>query len=107
MKTFLPVGMLKSICILLSIAIALDYEIWQMDVKTAFLNDHFEESIYMVQPDGFKASGQENKVCKLLKSIYGLKQDSRTWSINKRSRLMVSNKMLMNLVFISILKTRM
>ena len=73
--------MLKSIHILLSIAVALDYEIWQMDVKTAFLNGFLEEDIYMIQPDGFKAKGQEDKVCKLLKSIYGLKQASRSWNI--------------------------
>ena len=62
--------MLKSIRILLSIAAALDYEIWQMDVKTAFLNGDLEEEIYMSQPDGFIQKGQEQKVCKLLKSIY-------------------------------------
>ena len=72
-ETFSHVAMLKSIRILLSIAAALDYEIWQMDVKTTFLNGHLEESIYMVQSDRFKAKGQENKFCKLLKSIYGLK----------------------------------
>ena len=44
-ETFLPVAMLKSIHILLSIAATLDYEIWQMDVKMAFLNGHLEESI--------------------------------------------------------------
>ena len=80
-ETFLPIAMLKSICILLSIAAALDYEIWQMDVKTAFLNGHLDESIYTEQPDEFKAKGQENKVFKLLKSIYGLKQTSRSWNI--------------------------
>ena len=46
-ETFLPVAMLKSIRILLSIAAALYYEIWQMDVKTAFLNGYLDESIYM------------------------------------------------------------
>ncbi|NAU11332.1 hypothetical protein EE090_27775, partial [Klebsiella pneumoniae] len=80
-ETFSPVAMLKSIRILLSIAAALDYEIWQMDVKTAFLNGYLDESIYMEQPDGFKVTGQEGKVCKLLKSIYGLKQASRSWNI--------------------------
>ena len=79
-ETFSPVAMLKSIRILLSIAAALDYEIWQMDVKTAFLNGHLDESIYMVQPDGFVVKGQERKVCKLLRSIYGLKQASRSWN---------------------------
>ena len=52
-----------------------------MDVKTAFLNGYLDESIYMEQPDGFKVAGQEGKVCKLLKSISGLKQASRSWNI--------------------------
>ena len=79
-KTFSTVAMLKSIRILLSIAAALDYEIWQMDVKTAFLNGYLDESIYMMQPEGFIVEGQEQKVCKLLRSIYGLKQASRSWN---------------------------
>ena len=73
--------MLKSIRILLSIAAALDYEIWQMDVKTAFLNGNLDERIYMQQPEGFIQDGQEEKVCQLHKSIYGLKQASRSWNI--------------------------
>jgi len=79
--TFSPVAMLKSIRILLSIAAALDYEIWQMDVKTAFLNGNLDERIYMAQPDGFIEKGLEEKVCELQKSIYGLKQASRSWNI--------------------------
>ncbi|RVW36992.1 Retrovirus-related Pol polyprotein from transposon TNT 1-94 [Vitis vinifera] len=79
--TFSPVAMLKSIRILLSIAAYYDYEIWQMDVKTAFLNGHLEETIYMVQPEGFVVKDQEQKVCKLQRSIYGLKQASRSWNI--------------------------
>src|ERR1051325_5347463 len=73
--------MLKSIRILLSIATYYDYEIWQMDVKTAFLNGNLDESIYMSQPEGFISQGQEQKVCKLHRSIYGLKQASRSWNI--------------------------
>ena len=80
-ETFCPVAMLKSIRILLSIAAALDYEIWQMDVKTAFLNVDLEEEIYMTQPEGFTDPGQEQKVCKWRKSIYGLKQASRSWNL--------------------------
>ena len=49
-----------------------------MDVKTTFLNESLEETIYMVQLEGFVAKGQEKKVCELQKSIYGLKQASRS-----------------------------
>ena len=73
--------MFKFIRILLSIAAYFDYEIWQMDVKTAFLNGNLEESIYMMQPEGFVSPDQEQKVCKLQRSIYGLKQASRSWNI--------------------------
>ena len=57
-ETFSPVAMIKSIRILLSIVAHMDYEIWQMDVKTTFLNGSLEETIYMVQPEGFIAKGQ-------------------------------------------------
>ena len=80
-ETFSPVAMLKSIRILLAVAAALDYEIWQMDVKTTFLNGELEEDIYMQQPKGFIALSQEHMVCKLHRSIYGLKQASRSWNI--------------------------
>ena len=72
--------MLKFICTLLAVAVYFDYEIWQMDVKTAFLNGHFEEDIYMEQPLGFTSSDADHKVCKLQKSIYKLKQASRSWN---------------------------
>ena len=65
--------MLKSIRILLPIATHYDYEIWQMDVKAAFLNDKLEEEIYMMQPEGFIAKNQEHMVCMLKRFIYGLK----------------------------------
>ena len=52
-----------------------------MDVKTTFLNGHLEESIYMIQPERFIAKGQEHRICKLRRSIYGLKQASRSWNI--------------------------
>ena len=50
-----------------------------MNVKTAFLNGELDEEIYMNQHIGFIANGEERKVCKLQRSIYGLKQSSRQW----------------------------
>lgn len=81
-ETFSPVVMFKSVRIMLAIAAYYDYEIWQMDVKTAFLNGKMDEDVYMIQPQGFEDPNNVNKVCKLQRSIYGLKQASRSW--NKR-----------------------
>ena len=81
-ETFSPVVMFKTIRILLAIAAFHDYEIWQMDVKTAFLNGDLEEDVYMAQSEGFINPKDAGKVCKLKRSIYGLKQASRSW--NKR-----------------------
>ena len=80
-ETFSPVAMLKSIRTLLAVVAYKDYEIWQMDVKTAFLNGHLDEDIYMEQPLGFTSSDRDHKICKLQRSIYGLKQASRSWNI--------------------------
>ena len=80
-ETFSPVAMLKSVRIMLAIAAYFDYEIWQMDVKTAFLNGNIEEELYMIQPKGFVDPKDANKVCKLQRSIYGLKQASRSWNL--------------------------
>ena len=79
-ETFSSVAILKSLRILLTIAAHYDYEIWKMDVKTAFLNRNLTKEVYMTQPEGF-TSGNGSKVCKHQRSIYGLKQASRSWNI--------------------------
>ena len=63
------------------LAIAAFYEIWQTDVKTAFLNEFIKEEVYMMQLEGFLNPKGANKVCKLQRSIYGLVQASRSWNI--------------------------
>ena len=56
-----------------------DWEMHQVDVKSAYLNAMLEDDIYMVAPEGVLKPGQEGKVCKLLKAIYGLKQAGCEW----------------------------
>ena len=68
-----------SIRLLLSVAAAFDFEIEQMDVKTTFLHRDLEEEIYMKQPEGFMVKGKKELVCRLKKSLYGLKQSPRMW----------------------------
>ena len=58
---------------LVAIAALHNLQIHQMDVKTTFFNGELDEEIYMEQPEGFIVPGQEKKVCKLVKSLYGLK----------------------------------
>ena len=66
---------------MLAIVAFYDYEIWQMDVKTAFLNGIFKEELYMMQPEGFVDPNGAKKLCELQRSIYGLVQTCRSWNI--------------------------
>ncbi len=79
-ETFAHVTKFTSICCILALATLENMEIHQMDVKTAFLNGELEKEIYMEQPQGFVHQGDEHLVCKLHKSLYGLKQSPRAWN---------------------------
>ena len=79
-ETFSPVARYKSIRYLLAHAALLDWEIEAMDVKLAYLHGVLNEEIYMEQPEGFIAKGEENKVCRLVRSLYRLKQAGRVWN---------------------------
>ena len=71
--TYAPVARITTIRLLIALAAIHNLVIHQMDVKTAFLNGDLGEEVYMKQPEGFVESGNEQKVCKLIKSLYGLK----------------------------------
>jgi hypothetical protein len=77
-ETFAPVARMNSIRLTLAMGAILDLEIHSMDVVTAYLNGDLEEEIYMVQPPGFREDG-DNRVCRLRKGLYGLKQAGRVW----------------------------
>ena len=78
-ETFSPVTRYELIRYLLAHATLEDWEIEAMDIKTVYLYGELKEEIYMAQPEGFIKSGQEHKVCKLVKSVYGLKQAGQVW----------------------------
>ena len=79
-ENFAPVVRFSSIRTLLAFAVNNNMVIHQMDVVTAFLNGELQEEIYMQQPPGYEVPGKEKLVCKLKKSLYGLKQSSRCWN---------------------------
>ena len=77
--TYAPVARIISIRVLLALASIYKFIVHQMDVKTAFLNGDLDDEVYMKQPEGFVLPINEKKVCKLVKSLYGLKQASKQW----------------------------
>lgn len=79
LETFSPVVRYSTIRTLLALAAEYNLNIEHLDVKTAFLNGDLKETVYMEQPEGYKIKGQEDKVYKLNKAIYGLKQASKSW----------------------------
>ncbi|XP_066361067.1 uncharacterized protein [Miscanthus floridulus] len=78
-KTFAPVACLEAIRILLAFAASRGYKLYQMDVKSAFLNGFIEEEVYVKQPPGFEHPNFPDRVFKLQKALYGLKQAPRAW----------------------------
>jgi hypothetical protein len=79
-EVFSPVVPNTTIRSLLALSNAKNWEVHPMDVKTAFLQGNVEEEIYMRQPGGYVNEELPNHVCKLKKSIYGLKQSARCWN---------------------------
>jgi hypothetical protein len=78
-ETFALVARLESIRILLAYAAHYSFKLFQMDVKSAFLNEPIKEEVYMEQPHGFEDDRYPDHVYKLSKAIYGLKQAPRAW----------------------------
>ena len=74
---YAPIARITTIRVLIALALIHKLVIHQMDVKATFLNTDLDEEIYMEQPKGFIARGQENKVCKLIRSLYDLKQTAK------------------------------
>ncbi|GJS01771.1 retrovirus-related pol polyprotein from transposon TNT 1-94 [Tanacetum coccineum] len=78
-ETYASVARLESVRILLAIGCANDFKLYQMDVKSAFLNGFINEEVYVAQPPGFIDFQKPNHVYKLKKALYGLKQAPKAW----------------------------
>ncbi|KAG7536931.1 Reverse transcriptase RNA-dependent DNA polymerase [Arabidopsis suecica] len=89
-ETFAPVAKQHTVKVVLSLAVNLDWELWQMDVKNAFLQGELEEEVYMSPPPGLEDIVTPGKVLRLRKAIYGLKQSPRAW-YHKLSSTLLAN----------------
>ena len=78
-ETFALVARLDTIRLVLALAAQKSWKVFQLDVKSAFLNGYLQEEIYVEQPEGFAVTGHEDKVYILKKALYGLKQAPRAW----------------------------
>ena len=78
-ESFAPVARLESLRILLSIACTMDFKLYQMNVKCAFLNEFLNEEVFVEQPKGFQDPHFPNHVLRLKKAVYEMKQAPRAW----------------------------
>ncbi|GJT63140.1 retrovirus-related pol polyprotein from transposon TNT 1-94 [Tanacetum coccineum] len=90
-ESFAPVACIKAIRIFIANAASKNMTIYQMDVKTAFLNGELKEEVYVCQPDGFVDPDHPTHVYRLKKALYGLKQAPRAW-YDTLSRFLLDNK---------------
>ncbi|GJT79333.1 retrovirus-related pol polyprotein from transposon TNT 1-94 [Tanacetum coccineum] len=90
-ETFAPVARMEAIKMFLAFATYMNFKVYQMDIKSAFLNDKMKEEVYVKQPPGFESSEFPTYVCKLDKALYGLKQALRAW-YETLSTFLIQNK---------------
>ena len=76
---FSPMAKIASVRLLLSITAMRSWPLFQLDIKNVFLHGDLAEEVYMEQPPGFVPQGESGLVCKLRRSLYGLKQSPRAW----------------------------
>ncbi|GJU41821.1 retrovirus-related pol polyprotein from transposon TNT 1-94 [Tanacetum coccineum] len=96
-KTYAPVARLESIRILLAYACALDFKLFQMDVKSAFLDGFINEEVYVAQPPGFIDFEKPDHVYKLKKALYDLKQAPKAW-YDRLKAFLIKHEYIMGIV---------
>ena len=98
-ESFAPMARLESIHILMSIACTMNFKLYQMDVKCAFLNGCLNEEVFFEQPKGFEDHHFPGQVMRLKKALYGLKQAPRAW-YDRLTKLYLSR--MMKIIFLSL-----
>ncbi|XBI97710.1 hypothetical protein VPH35_018033 [Triticum aestivum] len=88
-EVFIPIAKMESVRLLIALAVQESWKVHHMDVKSAFLNSEIEGDVYVNQPLGFIKEGEEHKVLKLHKILYGLWQGPREWNV-KLDRTLIS-----------------
>ena len=88
-ETFAPVARVEAIRILIAFASYHDIKLYQMDVKSVFLNGYINELVYVEQPPGFEDHRYPNHVCRLHKALYRLKRAPRAWYEHLRDFLII------------------
>ncbi|KAK2403095.1 putative mitochondrial protein [Trifolium repens] len=89
-ETYAPVARLEAIRLLLAYACNMNFKLYQMDVKSAFLNGYINEEVYVKQPPGFENHEHPDYVFKLKRALYGLKQAPRAW-YDRLSKFLIKN----------------
>ena len=87
-NTFAPVARHETIRLILALSAQFKWDVYHLDVKSAFLNGELKEELFIEQPEGFHIQGMEDKVYKLHKALYGLKQAPRAWYSKVDSHLL-------------------
>jgi len=89
-ETFAPIARIEAICILVAFTGHMEIKLYQMDVKSAFLNGYLKEEVYVSQPPGFENHDFPNHVFKLDNALYGLKQAPKAW-YERFSKVLIDN----------------
>ena len=76
----MPVARMESVHLLLALVVVKDWRIHYLDIKSAFLNGEMAETVFVRQPLGFTVKGEEHRVLRLRKALYGLRQAPRAWN---------------------------
>ena len=76
---FSPIAKMTFVRLFISLAATYHWDLYQLNIKNVFFHGDLKKEVYMGQPPGFVAQGEIRKVCRLRKSLYGLKQSSRAW----------------------------